>query len=268
MKINKRQKMAICMITLSFFMWTDVVRSQELKSNGTVSVEKSQKTTILDPENPENKLTPENVHSTNGALRIDFASDWSFGKVELDQKEDDAVYHLHAQRFLNSDAVRGSFIQITDQREMASSWTLQVKQNTQLRNPVIQNQEEQTLHGAILSLDKIWVNSIGDRTLPTVTRDTIAFQNFNQAYNIARLENEKSQNGTWFIVFGASPTNKVNQENTLKPKFDEQGKPLVDDRNGKPIYTNEAISIRIPLKTPIYPVTYETSLTWILGDLP
>lgn len=269
MKINCKKEMVFGFLVLLFSVGIEVQAvDSKPKSTGTVSVEKSQKTVILDPENPEDKLIPEDIHSTEGALRIDFVSDWAFGKVALEQEKKDSVYYLRSQRFANSDEVRGSYIQITDQREQASSWSLQVKQSGQFKNDVIQQKEEQELNGAVFSLDKIWVNSLGDRESPTVARDTIAFQNFNQAYNIANLEKEKGQNGTWLIVFGASPKNKNNQENTLNPELDEQGNTIIDDKDGKPIYRNEAISIRIPQNTIVHPVTYETTLTWILGDLP
>ncbi|OEH82582.1 hypothetical protein BCR26_13060 [Enterococcus rivorum] len=267
--MNCKKKKFISCLAVMFFVGIEADAAENKpKSTGTVHVENSEKTVILDPENPEEKLIPEKIHSTEGNLRIDFASDWAFGKVTLEPEKKDSIYYLRSQRFVNSDEVRGSYIQITDQREQASSWSLQVKQSGQFKNNVIQEKEEQELNGAIFSLDKIWVNSLGDRELPTVARDTIAFQNFNQAYNIANLEKEKGQNGTWLIIFGASPKNKANQENTLKPELDEQGNPIIDDKDGKPVYTNEAISIRIPENTKIHPVTYETTLTWILGDLP
>ncbi|MBP2099969.1 WxL domain-containing protein [Enterococcus rivorum] len=268
MNINK-QKLFVAAGMLTFFGSFNVeVNANDLGSTGTVTVEKSPKTAIVDPEHPQEELIPENSHSTEGALRIDSVSDWNFGKVSLNPKEGDLLYYLNSQRFLNSDAVRGSHVQITDNREAAGSWTLQVKQNSQFKNSSIPKKEEQELNGATFSLDKIWVNSIGERELPTVTRDTIAFQNFDQTYNIAHLEKEKGQNGTWLIVFGASATNEDHQENTLKPELDLEGNAVVDEEDGKPIYRNEAISIRIPKKTKIHPVTYETTFTWILGDLP
>lgn len=270
LKKNNKEKIAFLFLLSFFFCGSLEVEATatDLGGTGTVKVEKSSKTAVVDPENTETIVKPEKGHSTEGSLRIDYVSDWNFGKVTMTKQAKEDVYYLNAETFLNSNVVRGSYIQITDQREEAKSWTLQVKQNGQFRNPVIQEQEDQELVGAVFSLDKIWVNTIGNQDLPTVSRDAIAFQNFNQAYNLANLEKEKGKAGTWLIVFGASADNTSNQENTLKPIVDGKGKTVIDEVAKKPLYSNQAISIKIPKSTKIHPVTYETTFTWILGAFP
>lgn len=232
---------------------------------GSIQVIGSEVTSPIDPENPLEVVDPGAGPSTKGALRIDYVSSLNFNKARIDTKN--RTYSALAQQFFSETGPRGSYIQITDQRAQSTGWSVQVKQNHQFRNSVIQAVEEQELQGAVLSLDKGWANSSSESDSPTVTRGTVALTSMDTVYEVATAETGAGR-GIWAIVFGASDTNINNQTNTLAPVKDRNGKAVTDEVYGKSAYSNSAITLMIPETTKIYPVEYETTLTWILGEWP
>lgn len=238
---------------------------EEMDGKGSVKVTGSDRSDIIDPENPEKPADPGESPYTTGPLRIDFVSALNFGKAETEKSE--RKYSALAQQFHDETGPRGSYVQITDQRTISTGWSLQVKQQTQFQNPVIQNREEQELVGAFLSLDKGWAKSGNTSQTPTVTRETIALNAMDIAYEVA-IASKGGGRGVWTIAFGASETNKDNQGSTLKPLMDKEGKAVVDEEYKKPAFSNSAVTLTVPETTKIYPVQYETKLTWILAELP
>ncbi|PZL74886.1 WxL domain-containing protein [Enterococcus plantarum] len=236
-----------------------------LNQSGNVSVEGSVMTNLIDPENPGIEVDPGSSPVTKGALRIDYISALDFGESKISKGT--RKYKALAQQFFGDTGPRGSYIQITDQQADSSGWTLQVKQEVQFMNPIIQKVEEQELKGAVLSLDKGWANSSSTSEAPTVTRETIALNSIGSAYEVATAR-AGSGKGVWTIAFGASDTNTNNQPHTLSPVVDASGKPVIDRTYNKPVYHNSAIILNIPETTTIYPVQYQTELTWILAKLP
>lgn len=236
-----------------------------LEGNGTVTVEGRGNTDPIDPENPDSPADPGEGPSTDGSLRFDFVSSLNFGNAKITSS--DREYFSQAQLFHSDTAARGAYVQITDERKGSTGWTLQVKQSYQFKNDVIQNVQERELNGAVLSFDKGWANAFNPANPPVVTRDTINLTNVGNYYDVARAD-EGSGYGTWIIEFGASEENKGNQGNTLKPLVDENGEPIIDSVFNKQAYSNSAISLKIPDSTKIYPVQYQTELTWLLAELP
>lgn len=234
-------------------------------ADGVVEVVGSKRTSVVDPENPIEVVSPGESPFTEGDLRIDFISSLNFDKAKL--SKENRTYSVLAQQFFSETGPRGSYIQITDQRAQATGWSIQVKQNYQFRNPIIQGATEQELHGAILSLDRGWSNSSSESKAPTVTRETIALTAMNTFYDVAVAKDDGGQ-GVWTIAFGASDSNKNHQASTLAAIKDEGGEIVTDTTYGKPAYENSAITLTIPEATKIYPVEYETTLTWLLGELP
>ncbi|MGX7136394.1 WxL domain-containing protein [Enterococcus silesiacus] len=255
----------VCLISVSFKQEVSFATADTLDGSGSVTVTGSDHTKPIDPENPGTTVDPGESPNTTGPLRIDYVSALNFNKAII--KKNERTYEALAQQFFDETEPRGSYIQITDQRGSSTGWTLQVKQNTQFHNPVIQKQEEQTLVGAYLSLDKGWANSSGDSQAPTVTRETIGLNAINTAYEVATASPGTGR-GVWTIAFGASEANSNQQSATLKPLKDSDGKAVIDEVYKKPAYTNSAVSLTIPESTKIYPVQYETEITWILAKLP
>ncbi|OJG96959.1 hypothetical protein RV18_GL001308 [Enterococcus termitis] len=250
---------------MTLFSPTAKATADSLGQSGTVSVEGSSISNPIDPENPDDIADPGEGPSTEGPLRIDYVSSLDFGQAQL--SDTNRTYTALAQQFLGETGPRGSYIQITDQRTISTGWTLQVKQNHQFRNTVIQEASEQELSGAVLSLDKAWANSNSISGSPTVTRETIALNSIDTAYELATATAGNGR-GVWTIAFGASETNSNDMENTLSPVVDAAGNAVKDEFSGKPAYHNSAISLMIPTATKIYPVQYATEITWILAELP
>lgn len=236
-----------------------------LNQGGTVKVQASEVTSPLDPENPENVVNPGEGPSTVGDLRIDYISPFNFGEVSITEKN--RRYNLLAQNFHDQTSARGNYIQVSNFKGNNTGWTLQLKQTSQFKNEVIQEKSEHELNGAVLSLDKGWANSVSDSKPPIVTRNAINIDKIGDNYEIATAEKGTGQ-GTWLISFGASDQNKNGQESTLKKLVDDNGKDLIDPVFNKNMYSNSAVSLKIPDKTKIYPLEYQTVLTWTLGSLP
>ncbi|MEI5990811.1 hypothetical protein A5881_002316 [Enterococcus termitis] len=220
---------------------------------------------VQDPENPGNVTDPGESPSTTGKLRIDFVPQFRF--TSLNKISDkDMVYPVNAQLFHDDTAARGNFIQVSDYRGAALGWTLQVRQETQFQNSETANSQ---LDGAYLSLDKSWVSStMGADEAPSVSKEVIRLDNIGATYNLAEARTGAGS-GTWSISFGASDENPNELTNTLNPKNDLEGKPLLDATfANKQVYENNAITLSVPGTTKKDPVAYSTVLTWTLAELP
>ncbi|MEI5993841.1 WxL domain-containing protein [Candidatus Enterococcus mansonii] len=217
-----------------------------------------------DPEQPGNEVNPGDSPSTNGELRIDFVPQFEFWKNETTST--DAVYFGNAQLFHGNVGARGNFVQVSDYRGTGKGWTLQIRQEMQFKNDDTKNKE---LNGAVISLDQSWASSTRNKEeAPIVQKDVIRIDNIGQTYNLAEAK-PGSGEGTWAITFGASAENGYGRKETLKPRLDKEGNPVMDPNfENKPMYQNEALTLSIPEATKKDPVTYNTVITWILSELP
>lgn len=112
----------------------------------------------VDPEKPTDSLTPVNPDGsavkpgTGGLLSIDYASNFSFGQPTIEPTLKN--YGALAQRFSQSDELRGNYVQVTDKRGTQSGWVLQIVQDSQFKSS--KNDE---LTGAKLFLGNGQLNS-------------------------------------------------------------------------------------------------------------
>lgn len=220
---------------------------------------------IRDPENPDKTVDAGESPSSSGKLRIDFVPQFNFtGRNKISDK--DMNYSVNAQLFHDATEARGNFIQVSDYRGGAMGWTLRLKQETQFQNTKTPNNQ---LNGAVLSLDKSWTNSTVDKAYaPVVSGDIIRLENIGETYNLAEAK-QGTGAGTWSISFGASSDNPLGRENSLKPKVDPDGKPMLDASfENKQMQENSAITLSIPGTTKKDPVPYTTVITWTLAELP
>ncbi|OJG99293.1 hypothetical protein RV18_GL001361 [Enterococcus termitis] len=219
---------------------------------------------IQDPENPSNIVDPGSSPSTTGKLRIDFVPKLNFSLNKI--SKENAKYPVNAQLFHDATGARGNFVQVTDSRDSAYGWQLQLRQETQFQNPDTANSQ---LNGAVLSFDISWANSTEDKSLaPLVSKEVIQLNNIGETYNLANANSGKG-NGTWSISFGASADNPMGLENTLNPKLNAAGEPMLDSNyENKQIHENSAIKLAVPGSTEKDPVPYSTVLTWVLAELP
>lgn len=220
---------------------------------------------ILDPENKGEELIPEEGYGqTSGPLRIDFAPKINFNSNKI--VDQDISYAADALLFKGQIAPRGSFVQVSDYRPNPTGWKLQVRQETQFKN---QNKENSMLNGAVISLDKSWLSAAyGMGPAPTISKEVIHLNNIGETYTLAEAKKGTGA-GTWSIVFGASKDNNLDQQGTLTPRVDDQGKPVTrPDFENQSVYMNDAINLAIPKGTTKDPGSYSTVITWLITELP
>ncbi|MDA9472550.1 WxL domain-containing protein [Enterococcus sp. 5H] len=239
--------------------------ADNLGSKGQVTVEGNDRSLLVDPENPEIKVDPGEGAFTTGDLRIDFVSSLTFPSAEITKTH--RRFDSLAQLFHSETTARGYYIQVSDLRSDTYGWNLTLSQETQFTSTIIQNLEEQSLKGSVLSFDNGWANSSSNSKTPTVSRDTLAINEMNTAYTVA-VAGENEGKGVWTIAFGASIENRSNQENTLNPVTNAKGQSVMDVTFNKQSYSNSAVSLTIPEASKIYPVQYTTTLTWRLEAVP
>ncbi|WP_314060615.1 WxL domain-containing protein [uncultured Vagococcus sp.] len=261
------RRMSLVLFPFFLLLPQYIAQADQLNEEGRVTVKGAGITIPTDPEKPGEPVNPGPGPSTEGSLRIDFISNLNFGRVEITDKK--RQFFSQAQLFHSDTNPRGYYIQITDERQRADGWTLQVKQEYQFRNTVIAHKSQQELKGSVLSFDNGWANSLGASVMkaPTVTRDTIELNSIGESYEVAKAENRTGM-GIWTIEFGASETNDTHQKVTLSPLKDTNNEPILDPNYQKQAYSNSAVSLTVPNETAIFPVEYETEITWTLAKLP
>ncbi|MBO0421310.1 WxL domain-containing protein [Enterococcus plantarum] len=263
-----KKETLICSVTLTLFMlliqpnatFADAFQSE---GEGSIGFSGKYPKATYDPEHPEQLADPGPSPTTDGALRFDFVPQLNFWTNAI--SDTDQSYYANAQLFKDDTGVRGNFIQLSDYREQKSGWQLQLRQETQFKNTAT----EKELKGAVISLDKSWANSTTSKDqVPLVSKEVIHLDSIGETYNLANAEIGKGS-GSWSIIFGASIDNDQNQKDTLIPRLDEKGNPLLDpDFGNKPIFENTAVSLNVPGKTKKEPGNYQTVITWILSELP
>lgn len=256
-----------CLFTGFSYGMTVSAAPSDLEGKGTVDLEVEYTPEPVDPENPRTAVDPGVGPFTRGPLRFDFAPTLNFGTNKI--VDTNRKFYANAQLFRTKTSARGNFIQVTNSRVGENGWSLQVRQEYQFRNDVIQKEDEKELKGAVLSFDHIWLSSAYQGKAPqVVSKDTIKIESQATTYPLVTAAAGEGK-GKWSISFGASKTNRVGQPNTLFERKDENGKAILDPKFGnKQVYGNEAISLTIPDATKIYPLEYQTELTWIIGSLP
>ena len=232
--------------------------------NGTIRFDGEYKQEIRDPEHPTKIVDPGKSPVTKGDLRIDFVPQLDFGSNKI--SDQDELYPGNAQLFLDETEARGNFIQLSDYRGTGSGWLLQVRQETQLKNPTISDKE---LNGAVISFDQSWVNSTRDmKQAPIVSKEIVQINNIGETYNLAQAKTGTGE-GTWSIIFGASIDNDNEKKHTLSERLDRTGERISNPQfNNKTVYQNSAVTLSIPGATKKEPVNYQTVITWILSELP
>lgn len=254
----KKKVSSLACILFSMIMSSSPVLAAE--QNGHVSVEDAGTSGIIDPEHPELIVNPGEGPSTTGSLRIDYISSLNFGSENLNKAG--RKFSSLAQLFLDDTSARGYFVQISDFRP-DDGWELQLTQKNQFNSSIVQDANNRSLKGAILSFDKGWANTNGTSKAPLVTRDAVSLESLDMAYTIATAGSNEGK-GSWTIAFGSSESNPQEKETTLTPFKDKNGNAVINQQYEKPEYKNSAISLTVPKETKIYPVEYSTTLQWTL----
>lgn len=208
-----------------------------------------------DPENPVNPVDPTDPDGpqpgTQGPLSIDFASSFDFGVNKISNKNE--VYYARAQAYSNEDGSQSelttpNYVQVTDNRGNNAGWTLTVKQNGQFKNDATLNSE---LTGAQITLISPTVSSnAAGVTAPVATTSIALDANGTEAVVMSAATNAGA--GTWVNYWGEVET--VTEQ-------DENGQEIQAD-------VTKAVALSVPGSTPKDAVSYTTTLTWSLTDVP
>lgn len=192
----------------------------------------------VDPTNPGSEVTPVGPGGetpepgTAGPLSIDFASSFGFDEQKITTK--DEVYNAKAQ-ILSDGTFRPNYLQVTDKRGGANGWTVQVKQDTQLKSV------SGTLDGALISVANGQAESASNAMIPSLVQASfdlaIDGQGDGVTQNILGAKTGEGA-GTWVYRFG-------------------------DDSNKE-----SSVTLSVPGSTTKYAEEYSTNLTWTLADVP
>ncbi|CAD5896718.1 conserved exported hypothetical protein [Carnobacterium maltaromaticum] len=192
----------------------------------------------VDPTNPGSEVTPVDPDGetpdpgTAGPLSIDFASSFGFDEQKITTK--DQIYNAKAQ-VLSDGTYRPNYLQVTDKRGGEKGWTVQVKQNAQLKS------ESGVLEGALISVKNGQTATASTSAIPSLVNASfdlsIDEEGEGVAQNILGAKTGEGA-GTWIYRFG-------------------------DDTNKE-----TSVQLAVPGSTTKYAEEYTTELTWTLADVP
>jgi hypothetical protein len=221
----------------------------------------------LDPENPGNDLssmnavTPLNPDGTNGVtgtggtLSIDFASGLAFGQQIISSK--DETYYAHPQ-ILNGRAPSALYVQVTDQRNTHTGWTLSVQTDGQFHLPGVDPRSYSTgsarvgdfLEGAYLNFKQASVNSFTSTPSSEYPAYIRGNSVINEAQTVILAAQAGSGNSTFDLHFGKS--NMYDMSATSE----------------NAVANNSPISLTVPATAAVKQGVYTANLIWTLSDVP
>lgn len=195
----------------------------------------------VDPLDPDKEVDPENppeLPEDQGALSIDFVSQFTFGEQGISVKNKN--YHAQPQRLLNPDGTvneveeRPNYIQISDRRSENNrhGWQLAVTQNTQFTNL-----DAHELAGARLHLTNQQFATAQGGVEPILSHQEGVVLIPGQTTELITAKDEQGT-GTWIYRFG--------------------------DRES----AGESVTLEVPKTAAPRATTYQTTLTWELSAVP
>lgn len=163
----------------------------------------------MDPLNPEEEVNPENqpeLPENQGALSIDFASQFDFGSQNISVQ--DKNYYAHPQRLLNEDGTvneqekRPNYVQISDRRSETdrNGWQLSVTQNSQFSTG-----SGKELSGARMRLTNQQLATAHGGTAPSL-QQTEPLELVPGAKRVLLMAQGNEGTGTWIYRFGDANT--------------------------------------------------------------
>lgn len=246
--------------------------------------------TIIDPEDPNQEVTPEKPKDPNkpigpenplepmepgnpeggitgnqGPLSIDFVSPFYFGEQAI--KATDETYFAKVQN-VNVDGKSKevpNYVQVTDKRGETGGWELTVKQENQFSS-----EDKKGLAGAALTLAQKGLTSVmPEEVAPTLSNNGAPTalvpaidENGKPAKEGTEMKlidlKENTGMGKWVLYFGTD-------------KKPEPEKAKAGDLNlgEKTLYGEKGISLKIPASAvKLKDTVYKTDLTWTLKDVP
>ncbi|EJQ43629.1 hypothetical protein IEQ_04957 [Bacillus cereus BAG6X1-2] len=185
------------------------------------------------PIDPVDPTDPEGPNpGTKGPLSIDYASSLDFGKTKITST--DKTYTAAAQKFNSERGDGPNYVQIRDNRETKTGWSLQVKQNGQFKST-----SSKELTGAEITFKNSMVNTISTSLKPSIVKSSFSLTPEGDGVAESVMSAKSGEGvGTYVLAFGDDST------------------------------AADSIELSVPGKTTKYAEKYSTSLTWTLMDVP
>jgi hypothetical protein len=200
----------------------------------------------VDPNRPDPTLPvlPQNPDGSkpapggSGPLTIDFASSFDFGTHDISNQ--DQTYFAKAQKYFKSTDLTPNYVQVTDRRGTFSGWELKVMETSQFTQIATGPQKYKELQGAAISLKTPVSVSDNGQGAPKAQE----IQNLVPGVETQiALASSGEGAGTWVIRWGS-------QESLTQDGL------------------SQALTLFVPGTTPKDATAYQTTLNWILSDLP
>lgn len=189
----------------------------------------------VDPQNPDgSKPAP----GGDGPLTIDFASSFDFGSHDISNQ--DQTYLAKAQGYFSSTDVTPNYVQVTDRRGTFSGWELKVMEVAQFTQIATGPQKYKELKGSIIALKKPTPASISGTSAPKAQEIQSLIPGVETQIALA---SSGEGAGTWVIRWGSQ-----------------------DELTTDGLCSN--VTLFVPGATPKDATSYQTTLNWILSDLP
>ncbi|MBE5104728.1 WxL domain-containing protein [Bacillus thuringiensis] len=241
MKLAKLALIGAVSLTSVTAVGTSAFAEEKANMKSKTDVTFIEDTSTTDPNNPENpneKVTPENPGEhqpgTTGPLSINYVSNLHFGDQVISGNDQTYFAKLDKVKQGSKTTEVPNFVSVTDNRGTNAGWKLKVKQNAQFKSG---NSE---LTNAALSLSNSVVNSVTDaQYAPTTFKNKVTLAPGGDAVEITTAAKNKGM-GDWTTAFG---------------KGAEQGK--------------QSVSLFVPGTTAKEKgAKYSAELTWTLEDTP
>ncbi|HDR7518304.1 WxL domain-containing protein [Bacillus mobilis] len=230
---------AVTLSTVSVGTSAFAEEKANMKSKTDVTfIEDKSTTDPNNPENPNEKVTPENPgeheKGTAGPLSINYVSNLHFGENVISGNDQTYFAKLDTVKKGNDKVAVPNFVSVTDKRGTNVGWKLKVKQDGQFKSGANE------LTNAALTLSNPVVNSVTDQTYaPKTFNKSVTLNPGGAAVEITTAEKGKGM-GDWTTAFG---------------KGSDQGK--------------ESVSLFVPGTTAkVKDAKYTATLTWTLEDTP
>ncbi|GHU38147.1 hypothetical protein FACS1894193_10420 [Bacilli bacterium] len=247
MKKTTLLSVSLILISLGLAAKADATTTQSYESQGIVGFSTGGGVQPpVDPNKPDPTLPvfPQNPDGSkpepggDGPLTIDFASSFDFGVHDISNQ--DQTYVAKAQRYFDSADLTSNYVQVTDRRGTFSGWELKVMEISQFTQIATGPQKYKELKGATISFKNPKPASLNDQYAPKAQAIQNLIPGVETQIALASLGEGA---GTWVIRWGS-------QENLTQDGLSPD------------------VTLFVPGATPKDATAYQTTLNWILSDLP
>ncbi|GAX48031.1 WxL domain-containing protein [Pseudolactococcus reticulitermitis] len=248
MKTKTLLSLPLILMVLGLTTHTEAVTHQTYDSKGIVGFNAGSGQQLpVDPNRPDPTfpVTPQNPDGSvpspggNSALTIDFASSLDFGSHAISNQ--DQTYTAKAQAYVNATNLTPNYVQVTDRRGTFSGWVLKVVELSQFTQVATGPQQYPVLTGAAISLSNHTPVSHTRQAAPQAP--TTAQTLIPGVESQIALATSGAGAGTWVIRWG----DQINlTSDGLSPD----------------------VTLFVPGATPKDAAAYQTTLKWILAELP